>query len=355
MATSNITPPLANTPAVLDKFEIAARRADQANKFIILIISVLGLVYYIVNEKANRYDAFSNARLRDLVTIESLSEKVYDGISKVKDSPAIADLKLKYVCERIRNSAIGKDRLKRYPLNWPFTSTTTPEHQAAEGEFNLEVEFVQGQLDRAQNLMIDGKLAELPQFKECRNQSKATAIAQEKTEIARKNADSKPGVVPAVADGEFADIKKQVEQGRDQLKAASPATPTGSLASITTTAGQRRGYAVDVFWCEGDADRSKRNFEQARNLASALGSAAKKSVEQDEAIGRVRLRILSIENQSNPLYLSSGFEIRAEQSEDRFAKYVNDKVIAPTLGQAFAVKRVETKYPYYVSVFVCGT
>jgi hypothetical protein len=131
--------------------------------------------------------------------------------------------------------------------------------------------------------------------------------------------------------------------------------PLTQPGSVTLSAGRANGWDIDVFWCEGArgadnlalADKAARHLAQTVEIRRQVGKAPAIVT----PIGRVRLRLLTIERQREPGYRPQGLELRGEAREMAAADAIRSS-LART-GLAFRYRPASQVTPWYLSVFVC--
>lgn len=134
--------------------------------------------------------------------------------------------------------------------------------------------------------------------------------------------------------------------------ALDPLTQPGS---VTLSAGRANGWDIDVFWCEGAraadnlalADRAAAHLAQTVEIRRTVGKAPATAV----PIGRVRLRLLTIERQRAPGYRPQGLELRGEAGEMAAVDAIGSSLARA--GLAFRYRPATQATPWYLSAFVC--
>lgn len=149
-----------------------------------------------------------------------------------------------------------------------------------------------------------------------------------------------PAVTAAVQAQTMADVV--------QAPAALPQQPLNPLqqpGSVTLSAGKPNGWDVDVFWCEGHraADNLRLADAAARKLVEARATTL--------PIGRVRLRLLTLDRQRDPGYRPVGLEIRGEAREQAIAEQLSADLGAG--GAQFRFRQSSKSTPWYLSLFAC--
>lgn len=131
--------------------------------------------------------------------------------------------------------------------------------------------------------------------------------------------------------------------------------PLTQPGSVTLSAGRANGWDIDVFWCEGArgadnlalADRAANHLAQMVEIRRQAGKAPATVT----PIGRVRLRLLTIERQRDPGYRPQGLELRGEAREKAAADAVGSSLARA--GLAFRYRPASQVTPWYLSAFVC--
>ncbi|WP_159437070.1 hypothetical protein [Parasphingorhabdus marina] len=173
------------------------------------------------------------------------------------------------------------------------------------------------------------------------------------------SSDSQP---PPTTEQEAARIEKSEQQDRgivDNLLnkdsrgvMAAQSDPEALPVSLTVKAGARRGYAIDVFWCENsDPVVQQKNLQEARQIADFLKSRT--LLGGNLAIGRVRLRTLLTQRQGADSYPASGRQVRREAAEAS----IGENLVAAAgeaTGEKYSVHTTSNTTDYYLSVFSCG-
>jgi hypothetical protein len=137
-------------------------------------------------------------------------------------------------------------------------------------------------------------------------------------------------------------------------------TPAIELSRETQvlTAGDAKGWDVDVFWCAGKApDREADLYGQARAVADALKGAAPGPIAgtADVRLGRIRLRELPVLRQgASQGYPDKGYFIRFDSGagEADAAKALQQTLVGHP--NPFVIQPSRTPTKWYLSVFVCG-
>lgn len=139
---------------------------------------------------------------------------------------------------------------------------------------------------------------------------------------------------------------RQGDKGRARLPGSSWNIEFITNANAQDTSNPLKGFRVDLFYCEADADAAT---EARRRRAEEAG----KKLRSDGGAAEIRVRLLPTLVQARPGYQAARDEIRYDEELDehkvalRIAKVVN-------LDQQ-SVRRVNVRQtPGYISVFYCG-
>ncbi|MEM8695922.1 MAG: hypothetical protein AAGE05_07845 [Pseudomonadota bacterium] len=163
------------------------------------------------------------------------------------------------------------------------------------------------------------------------------------------------GVVPE-------EVQQQVSRDVQSANVSSGPVVT-SIETLTLSAGDPAGWAVDVFWCRSpdEAPVETANFSLAQRTGVQLAERADaetrlsdRAGETDMTIGRVRVRPLPVSRQGG-LYPSLGDEnqVRGEPNEQAEVRLLAN--ILNTDQTPFAWRaRNASPTSRYLSVFVCA-
>ena len=145
----------------------------------------------------------------------------------------------------------------------------------------------------------------------------------------------KSGLLATLEDSSAPEI---VAEARS-LRTLPRQTETESKISSTWS-----NWDFDLFHCEGSPD-------QARILASKLAT----ELEKDGAVGRIRVRPLSVSKNKEAGYQISGYEIRGSADETEMAQALADFANSAlnSNNATFSVRQVRQKSPWYISAFLC--
>ncbi len=138
---------------------------------------------------------------------------------------------------------------------------------------------------------------------------------------------------------------------------SAAALPTTQLLTTTVLAvGRPRGWDIDVFWCRGPNESA--TYITASTAAASLAqlSTANTPIAPGVALGRIRLRPLPVEINSQPGYGLAGNVVRPENRSDEMSAA---QALLRTLNAAqptgFTVSIARSRTPWYISVFACAT
>ncbi|CAN5401617.1 hypothetical protein BH10PSE15_BH10PSE15_01790 [soil metagenome] len=166
-----------------------------------------------------------------------------------------------------------------------------------------------------------------------------------------------------------ADEAQTVRTAADSLAAPPPAAPvpvpeqtvqTGTLISYqsqTLSAGDPKGWDVDLFWCAGASEAVfyGKAAAIAQQLADAANAAGSRLTAADLLIGRVRLRSLPAYLQGNGTYPATGRTIWVDADPaERGAGTALLKYFNATQAPPFALMPTNKKSAWYMSVFICS-
>jgi hypothetical protein len=135
---------------------------------------------------------------------------------------------------------------------------------------------------------------------------------------------------------------------------ANASSDTGVKATVNTGKVNPLGWDVDVFAC---ASRGAPSQALAQRIVDDLAAKARAGTTLgNQSLGRIRLRILSVETQKRGGFPTSTNEVRADIGEEPFADAVAAAVNAMPGAPAarFDRRTSKSKTPWYVSVFACA-
>lgn len=131
------------------------------------------------------------------------------------------------------------------------------------------------------------------------------------------------------------------------IRAAKPEDEKSLIVLGSSTSARTKSkwgdWDFDIFWCEGSGNAAK---EQAEKIKQALLD--------EDAKGRLRVRLLPDSLNARPGYQHTGYVIRYNDNEEEQAKQLmalGDKAIPP--GTSFIKKISQQPTAWYLSAFVC--
>jgi hypothetical protein len=333
-----------------------SRATSGINSLGALATAVVGLcstMFACSADNIKRNDAFVSAISAQEAQWQALYDQFFAAIS-VKDDAELRDKRLLSICQ-------FSDRpipdFSEHQLGY-FWILDNQKRQKAAG----------AQLDKLKlglrtALATEGVSS--PKSVDCILNRQAEAVADQTKVRAREVVAeaSNPGSVNGLAAAsqpvvkvtkvELGETVNQVKTSRKILKKAQEMRRVPET-TLTLTVGARDGYDIDVFWCEGpDAQNYRRKAELVSNLLSQ-DSRSKVRLNNQFAIGRIRLRPLSIENQLSGNYPATGLEVRGDDYEDKILHALTGRLNGDLGVGPFIpiVSNSDTKW--YLSVFVCA-
>jgi hypothetical protein len=134
--------------------------------------------------------------------------------------------------------------------------------------------------------------------------------------------------------------------------AAVQARATSEAPTVFTSGGDNpTGWDVDVFWCQGQGERSR---EAATAATRFLAGASRSDMRiGGQSLGRVRLRSLSPAAQQR-LLPAAGNLIAGTADEAPFAQALAAELNDHVPGAGLRYARTPTATRWYVSIFTCG-
>ncbi|WP_439545113.1 hypothetical protein [Sandarakinorhabdus sp.] len=165
----------------------------------------------------------------------------------------------------------------------------------------------------------------------------------------KPGATSDENAAPPIKEAEAELLRKEAENNADLLKTK---LDPGTLKAVAIVGfGRNDGWAVDVFWCDGQ--NANVNLSLATQIAKQLNKPTFVYDNLEYPVGRVRLRILSIARQRDPGYRPLGYEVRGEATEQPVAVALTKFLSSEGAKQTFRYRRSQQVTPWYLSVFVC--
>jgi hypothetical protein len=229
---------------------------------------------------------------------------------------------------------------EEYPLGYFFPKADTDSHVSAKRRINELKGALSGAIKERNLIIGEGRCTV--------RDVNAETKEDEALDASIKGAPTAGSVGVAVTNETQAQRETQAKQDQKKLEGVKAA----ALAplSLTLSAGNPEGYDVDIFWCRGGGEEQR--FAAAKTLAEKLTGSGQKLA--SVTLGRVRLRALTLEKQSNPGYPSYGFEVRGEEREARAANELVRFSNANLAGVQFVYRQSTQPTPGYLSMFVCS-
>jgi len=133
---------------------------------------------------------------------------------------------------------------------------------------------------------------------------------------------------------------------------ASPLSNAGPAAKVVQSTVNAAGWDVDVFWCEGKGAPSQ---QLATRIGQALGAQANTGATLGgQALGRIRVRMLSNASASRGGYPVASNEVRADPGEESFANALGGLANGLPGVAGFRTTPSTSSTRWYVSLFACG-
>lgn len=139
-----------------------------------------------------------------------------------------------------------------------------------------------------------------------------------------------------------ADARKVVEFNVEQ-RVVEVAQVAQAHAPTAVTEFDWEDYDYDIFWCEQSSGLPRGELE-AESLKMAL--------EEDGALGRIRVRMLPLSVNAQPEYRVLGYEIHANEGERAQAEALQG-LGTQVLGQQFKLRPSREETRFYLSAFIC--
>jgi hypothetical protein len=136
--------------------------------------------------------------------------------------------------------------------------------------------------------------------------------------------------------------------------AAAPTT-TQLLTTTVLAVGRPQGWDIDVFWCRGPNESA--TYITASTAAASLAqlSTANTPIAPGVALGRIRLRPLPVEINSQLGYGLTGNVVRPEdRADEKTAAQALLRILNAAQPAAFTVSTAGSRTPWYISVFACA-
>lgn len=307
-----------------------------------VLVGLPSVIYTWNNQASERAKALAVAVEQEESRWNKLYDQYYLALADRRDSSraALSEARYQALCRLVSRDVSD---FSAYPLGGFVRSSGTQQHIASREQIErLREGLVSMLLNPATSSVEAARCMQQQQ-----QDQEADATAARERDDAPTSATA-PTTPPPV-------VNTVQEQTRAEVVAVSavPATPTGKAfdvlrqsASVTLSAGQKDGWDVDVFWCEGS--NSAANLALADSVARTLSAGAAGTTK----IGRVRLRMLSTVKQAEAGYRPVDLELRGEPSEERAV----NAIVAELKGKNDLLFRVRTSSQvtrWYVSAFVC--
>jgi len=303
------------------------------------VVGLPSLVFTWSSQANERARVFSQAVDQEEARWNRLYELYYSALAdrEVNGRAAVAEARFQALCRLVIRPASD---FHEFPLGWPIADHRSPQHIAASDRAS---EMRKGLVNMLSNPATASSAAV-----DCMEQRKG-AVAAEASETRQRVEPAKPAV------GASTDVPPSVSLAAQQQTkvevALSAATaqqldPLKQPGSVTLSAGKPAGYDLDVFWCEGA--KASENLQRADVAARALAVDSVGGI----PIGRVRLRILTVEQQAARGWGQLGNQVRGESDEDGQAKALVS-ALNGTADGPFRYFKSSQKTPWYISVFAC--
>lgn len=328
-------------PSVLKS--IASNTAAVAT-LLSFVIGLPSLIFTWNNQGNERARAFAQAVDQEEARWNRLYELYYAALQEEANQKPVklVEARLQAVCRLASKPAAD---FKAFPLGTVFPQSDTPQHQAEQARMALL-------RDGLTAMLLDPERSSKDTAK-CVEDQLSDQLATENTKRERVEA---PVTAPGGAMTQPPKVVAvEVETTKAEVSAAQPVTsqqpaqldPAQQPASVTLSSGSANGWDIDVFWCEGP--------HASNNLTVAMKAATRtigmKSLANSGPVGRVRLRMLSLERQADAGYRPVGLEVRGESGE-RSAVDVLAKALS-LADEKYRYRPSTQVTPWYLSVFVC--
>lgn len=306
------------------------------------VIGLPSLIFTWNNQGNERARAFAHAVEQEENRWNRLYELYYVALAEeANDKPAkLVEARLQAVC-RLASKPVTD--FAAFPLGTFFPKSGTAQHEAEKARMAVLRNGLAG-------MLLDEKRSS-EQTVKCVQDQLADEVASLTVSRPREVIENKSATgaaPPAVTATAVQQTKAEVSLA-SSVQASGPAArpfdPASQPASVTLSAGRTNGWDIDVFWCEGQNARS--NLALATAATSQLTAARVRNL----LIGRVRLRMLNLERQSDPGYRPVGLEVRGEQREQKAAFTLAAGLSSP--ASKFQYRPSTQRTPWYLSAFVC--
>ena len=297
------------------------------------MIGMPSLIFTWNNQGNERARAFAQAVEQEETRWNRLYELYYVALAEEAASkPAkLVEARLQAVC-RLASKPVTE--FAAFPLGTFFPESGTAQHKAEHARMAVLRNGLTG-------MLLDEKRSSEQTVKCVQNQLAdqiATQTAARPREAGLENRAEGSSAPPAVVAAAVQQTKAEVSQA-SPVGVGSQGSSNGSSnggsssgrgvdvanqpASVTLSAGRANGWDIDVFWCEGQ--------NAPANLATASAAASRLTAvrQQNLLIGRVRLRMLNLERQSDAGYRPLGLEVRGETREQKAALRLIEGLSAP--------------------------
>lgn len=308
------------------------------------VIGLPSLILTWNNQGNERARAFAQAIEQEENRWNRLYELYYVALAEeAAGKPAkLVEARLQAVC-RLASKPVTD--FAAFPLGTFFPESGTEQHKAEKARMVVLRNGLTG-------MLLDEKRSSEQTVKcvqdQLADQLATQTAARPREAVADAKVQSGASPPPAV-------IAAAVQQTKSEVSMAGPSTagsiggpapdPSSQPASVTLSAGRPNGWDIDVFWCEGQ--NAKANLSAASEAAGRLTAARARSV----LIGRVRLRMLSLERQSDSGYRPLGLEVRGEAREQKVALRLAQEL--SSAGATFQYRPSTQVTKWYLSAFVC--
>jgi hypothetical protein len=328
------------TPEVADPLVRVTSRLNSVGALATAIVGLCSTMFACSSDNIKRNDAFISALSAQEKQWQGLYDQFFAAIS-VKDDTELRDKRLLSICQFSDRQVPD---FSEHRLGYVWILDDEKRQKAASEQLNKL------KLGLRTALATEGVGS--PASVDCILNRQAEAAADDSKVRAREVPDAPQGGAK-VTKSELSETVSQVRTSQTVIARAKVEKRLPDT-TLTLSVGARDGYDIDIFWCEGpDAAR----FRQSAQLVADLltdDSRSKRKLGDLYAIGRVRLRPLSIENQLSGTYPARGFEVRGDSYEDKILALLTTRLNSqPRVGPFIPfVSGSDTKW--YLSVFVCS-
>lgn len=326
--------------ATADPLVRVTSRLNSVGALATAIVGLCSTMFACSADNIKRNDAFISALSAQEKQWQGLYDQFFGAIS-VKDDAELRDKRLLSICQ-FSDRPIPDFSEHRLGYFWIFDDEQR--QKAASDQLNKL------KLGLRTALATEGVGS--PASVDCILNRQAEAAADESKLRAREEADTPQGSA-MVTNRELSETVSQVRTSQTVIAKAKIDKRLPDT-TLTLTVGASNGYDIDIFWCEGpEAPRYRQSAQLVAGLL-AEDSRSKRKLGDLYAIGRIRLRPLSIENQLSGNYPARGFEVRGDVDEDKMLALLTKRLNAQTGVGPFIPFVSGSNTKWYLSVFVCS-